>query len=76
MVMTYNGSNMLIYVNNVLVKTATVTGTIQTTANNIQIGYQLVFLNGRISNCSIYNRALTAAEIAQNYNALRGRFGI
>ena len=76
MVMTYNGSNMLIYVNNVLVKTATVTGTIQTTANNIQIGYQLVFLNGRISNCSIYNRALTAAEVAENFNALRGRFGI
>ena len=32
--------------------------------------------NGRMSNVSIYNRALTAAEIQQNYNALRGRFGI
>ena len=31
---------------------------------------------GNISNASIYNRALTAAEILQNYNALRGRFGI
>ena len=77
MVMTYNGSNMLIYVNNVLVKTATVTGAILTNANIIQIGYLLtVFLNGNISNCSIYNRALTAAEVQQNYNALRGRFGI
>ena len=32
--------------------------------------------SGRISNTSIYNRALSAAEIQQNYNALRGRFGI
>jgi hypothetical protein len=28
------------------------------------------------SNASIYNRALTAAEVQQNFNALRGRFGI
>ncbi len=33
-------------------------------------------INGRISNTTIYNRALTAAEISQNFNALRGRFGI
>lgn len=31
---------------------------------------------GRISNVNIYTRALTAAEIQQNFNALRGRFGI
>lgn len=31
---------------------------------------------GSISNAQIYNRALTAAEVNQNYNALRGRFGI
>jgi hypothetical protein len=31
---------------------------------------------GEISNVSLYNRALTAAEIQQNFNALRGRFGI
>lgn len=30
----------------------------------------------RISNSLIYNRALSASEIAQNFNALRGRFGI
>lgn len=32
--------------------------------------------NGNIVNSLIYNRALTAAEIQQNFNALRGRFGI
>ena len=31
---------------------------------------------GDISNLVIYNRALTQAEIAQNFQALRGRFGI
>ena len=34
------------------------------------------FLNGKIATFSIYNRALTASEIQQNFNATRGRFGI
>jgi len=33
-------------------------------------------LTGNIAQVSIYNRALTAQEIQQNFNALRGRFGI
>lgn len=32
--------------------------------------------DGFISQVSIYNRALTAAEISQNFNATRSRFGI
>jgi hypothetical protein len=32
--------------------------------------------NNRFSNFSLYNRALSASEIQQNFNALRGRFGI
>ena len=31
---------------------------------------------GKISHASIHNRALSAAEIKQNFEALRGRFGI
>lgn len=31
---------------------------------------------GSINNLSIYNKALTAAEVIQNFNALRGRFGV
>jgi hypothetical protein len=31
---------------------------------------------GLIPKISIYNRALSAAEVSQNFNALRGRFGI
>ena len=33
------------------------------------------FLNGNVSQAAIYNRALTAAEVLTNYNALRPRFG-
>jgi hypothetical protein len=34
------------------------------------------YMQGNIYNCSIYNRALTAAEVSQNFNAQRNRFGI
>jgi hypothetical protein len=32
--------------------------------------------NGRISNFSVYNRVLSAAEVQRNFLAMRGRFGI
>jgi hypothetical protein len=38
-------------------------------------GNQL-YLPGNISIARLYDRALSAAEIAQNFNALRGRYGI
>jgi hypothetical protein len=34
------------------------------------------FLGGSIPQLQIYNRALSATEIAQNFNALRGRYNI
>ena len=34
------------------------------------------YADGKISNSKLYNRVLTDAEVAQNFNALRGRFGI
>jgi hypothetical protein len=33
-------------------------------------------LSNTVSNVTIYNRALTATEILQNYNATKGRFGL
>jgi len=32
--------------------------------------------SGSISNVALYNRALSASEVKQNFNALRGRYGI
>ena len=34
------------------------------------------YTNGKIAACQIYNRALTAAEVIQNYNAQKNRFNI
>ena len=31
-------------------------------------------INGYVYNCSIYNRALSASEVLQNYNATKGRY--
>jgi hypothetical protein len=38
--------------------------------------YSGSYNNGTVCNYMIYNRALTASEIQQNFNALRGRFSI
>jgi hypothetical protein len=34
------------------------------------------FFTGNIANTQIYNRALSSDEVQQNFNALRGRYGI
>ena len=34
------------------------------------------YVNGQIAQASLYNRALSATEVSQNFNALRSRFGI
>ena len=34
------------------------------------------YLNGKVSSVRIYNDQLTAAEITQNYNATKGRYGL
>jgi len=39
-----------------------------------QLGTQI--FNGYISQVSIYNRPLLSSEVLQNYNALKGRFGL
>jgi len=43
---------------------------------NIHNGWPNEFTQCRISNVMIYNRSLTTSEIQQNFNALRGRFGL
>ena len=47
-------------------------------ASTIYLGTRLLnnYWNGNIAQVSIYNRALTATEVQQNFNALRGRYGI
>ena len=50
-----------------------------TIANTISLGGRTdsgQYLNGNIALAQIYNTALTADQVLQNYNALRGRFGL
>lgn len=78
---TYNNGSMNIYLNGTLVNNGTYTGT-----GNFTNGYPVLIgtrtgdasrsLRGSVSTAKVYNRALSAAEVKQNFNALRGRYGI
>ena len=68
-----------LYVNGQLNSTNTTSVTSYTfgSLNNFTIGGPSGdFVNGNIAVVKVYNRALSAAEVKQNYNALRDRFGI
>ena len=65
-----------LYVNGVLAQS--IESNVNITTNTLQIGRWFNgpsrYFNGNISNVSIYNRALSAAEVAQNYDALKVRY--
>jgi hypothetical protein len=44
--------------------------------NLMRRGNGINYATGNLSNLKIYNKALTALEVQQNFNAQRGRFGI
>jgi len=82
-------SNVMIYINGVLRSLQTYVGaanfsTVGSVSNNQQFvvgaesdpGPSLFPINGSISFVQIYNKALTASEVLQNYNATKGRFGL
>ena len=79
---TYNNTTKLqsIYINGVFDISNTHTNPfVVSTVTNLQIGGSSIlggYLNGRITQVSIYNRALSPTEIQQNFNATRSRFGI
>jgi hypothetical protein len=76
---THNSSNSgSYYFDGTAVTTVSNPGGLATITNNpITIGYGSInsyYWSGRISNVQIYNRALTASEVLQNYNAQKGRY--
>ena len=78
---TYDGTVANTYVNGSLVGTQTNSQTILNTAGNFQVGYRDNGINtdyssGSIYAVQVYNRALSATEIQQNYNALKSRFNL
>jgi hypothetical protein len=75
----YNGSNVSIYRQGIYQGQQSTTGTADW-SQGLKIGYWAggsgyAWL-GRIPVVQFYNRALSAAEIAQNYNAGKDRFGL
>lgn len=72
-----DGSGVL-YLNGVSVATGTLPSNPQCNGYTIGnfVGGGSYYFGGYISMSQIYNRALTAAEITQNFNALRGRYGL
>jgi hypothetical protein len=82
-VCTYGSGVKTIYVNGIQVAQATgITGTLNTNQGNQYIGkYGSLSgtpypFSGSIGVSKVYNRSLSAAEVSQNFNALRGRYGI
>jgi hypothetical protein len=80
---TFDGSNIRLYVDGVLINSAAYSSAITTNSEPLSIGswYNTSgstnqHWNGNIAQVSIYNRALTASEIQQNYNALKNRFSL
>ena len=73
---SHTGSNVTSYINSS--QTNTNASSLISSTGTTSIGYDINRTNypfkGNIAQVSIYNRALTASEIQQNYNALKGRF--
>lgn len=75
---TYDGSNSSLYVNGILVASAMTSGDITTDANPLLIGVRQMqsagtgqsHFKGLIDEAAVYNRALSATEVANRY--LRG----
>ena len=76
---TNDGTTSKLYIDGILNNQAASAG-LAPVQSNIGIGYwsfqNIRFLNGRIPQVQIYNRALTAQEVRQNYNATKNRFGL
>ncbi len=77
---TVDSSGAILYINASSVGTRAWTGTpgAPTTTQELTIGEYPPngFFGGKIATSQIYNRALSTAEITQNFNAQRNRFGV
>jgi hypothetical protein len=69
-------NNAIIYLNGSAVLTTTVKHSNHDVTVQIGEANFAQHFGGFIANASVYNRVLTAAEVQQNFNALRSRFSI
>ncbi len=74
-----NGTNVTLYSNSASIASLTFGGSVTGNANNFYLGAyagNAYFFKGNISSMLIYNKSLTSTEVTQNYNALKGRYGL
>ena len=80
MVVVKNSTNFLLYINGSTTPVLDFISSYNNTNTNVVIGKHPTalanYINGNIAAVSIYNRALTAAEIQQNFNATKSRYGL
>lgn len=69
-------NNAIVYLNGTSVLTTTVQHSNHGVNLQIAEANASQFLNGNIANAQVYNRVLSAVEIAQNYNAQKSRFNL
>ena len=74
-VMVDNGSSTIVYVNNVANAIANSAATSTSYIIGSYNGTQN-FIDAQLGPIQLYNRALSASEVAQNYNRVKGRFGL
>ena len=80
-VATYSSGFRRLYINGILVNSDTQSGIISTNSGGVRIGAYggaspNYFYNGSLAICKIYNRALTAQEIKENFNSTKSRFSL
>ena len=74
--LTCNGTTIKIHLDSTEILSTTINGTLTSTDVSFTISSLLDCFKGNLAQVSVYNRALTAGEIAQNFNATRSRYGI
>jgi hypothetical protein len=78
-VLTYNNGDLRAYLNGSLGANASVGSPIDSYAGDTYIGkddFLARYLDGSVGAVKLYNRALSATEVLQNYNAQKTRFGL
>ena len=80
-VITQNGTNSKFHINGVLqAGSGNSTWFATHPTLNLYLGYKMswagYYYNGKIANTLIYDQALTTAQVTQNFNAQKSRFGL
>jgi len=76
LVYTYNGSNVTLYLDGVYQNNVAKTGNLENPMPIVLGNGDGYVFSGRIAMFRYYENGFTAAQVQQNFQALRGRFGI